>query len=180
MSTFTIQALAVGAMLAGVDYVAGHVLGRPGASSILFACFVGPALLVMPLWQLVADRAGKKQGYVAASLVLATGALGLLFGRACPPGGRLSAHRRHRIGVFTGVWTAGETLGGWPSVRGVRARAEPGGLRFVEQRRDQPAGFRGDLHHLGFSVIPAGLVLLSLLALRNYTLSQSQVDQENR
>ena len=75
--TFVIQALGIGAMLAGVDYVARIVLSNPGASSILFACFVGPALLVTPLWQRLAGRVGKKQCYLISSLVLAAGAAGL-------------------------------------------------------------------------------------------------------
>ena len=70
LTTFVVQALATGAMLAGVDYVARHVLERPGAATILFVCFVGPALLLTPVWARFGERAGKKRGYVAASLVL--------------------------------------------------------------------------------------------------------------
>ncbi|HLR85289.1 MAG TPA: MFS transporter, partial [Nocardioidaceae bacterium] len=44
--TFVLQALATGAMLAAVDYVARYLLGAGGQSGVLFACFVGPALLV--------------------------------------------------------------------------------------------------------------------------------------
>ena len=49
LTTFVVQALAVGAMLAGVDYVAREVLGSSGASTVLFVCFVGPALLLTVL-----------------------------------------------------------------------------------------------------------------------------------
>jgi Na+/melibiose symporter-like transporter len=86
---FVIQAVGIGTMLAGVDYVARVVLGRPGASSILFAAFVGPALAVMPLWQLAARRYSKVACYVAASVLFAAGAIGLLIaalptlGRSC-------------------------------------------------------------------------------------------------
>src|SRR4051794_32185343 len=62
LSVFVLQALASGAMLAGVDYIARVVLGRPGASTILFVCFVAPALLVTPLWQRVGERRGKRTG----------------------------------------------------------------------------------------------------------------------
>ena len=62
-------------MLAGVDYLAGDVLDRSGAATILFVCFVGPALLLTPLWARIGTRVGKKQGYVAASLILAAGAV---------------------------------------------------------------------------------------------------------
>ena len=41
---------------------------------ILFVCFVGPALLLTPLWARWGERVGKKQGYVASSLLLAAGA----------------------------------------------------------------------------------------------------------
>jgi Na+/melibiose symporter-like transporter len=138
--TFGVQALAIGCLLAGVDYVARVVLGRPGASSVLFSCFVGPALLVTPVWQRLADRLGKKLGYLIASLVLAVGCAGLALAGAAPvavvylmaavtgigyAGAQLfplsmlpdtAAHDarqtgENRVGVFTGVWTAIETLG---------------------------------------------------------------------
>ena len=57
--TFVVQALATGCMLAGVDYLARDVLDRDGASTILFVCFVGPALLLTPVWSAVGGRIGK-------------------------------------------------------------------------------------------------------------------------
>ena len=62
-------------MLAGVDYVARQVLHQPSASTVLFVCFVGPALLVTPLWQRVGERSGKSVGYAAASVFLGVGAV---------------------------------------------------------------------------------------------------------
>lgn len=75
---YIIQAVGIGTMLAGVDYVARVVLGSAGMSSVLFAAFVGPALLVMPLWQLLAARYSKIACYVAASLSFAAGAIGII------------------------------------------------------------------------------------------------------
>src|SRR5690349_3308958 len=46
LTTFVLQALATGCMLAGVAYVAEDLLGRTAAATILFVCFVGPALLL--------------------------------------------------------------------------------------------------------------------------------------
>jgi Na+/melibiose symporter-like transporter len=66
LGTFVLQALATGAMLAGVDYVARHVLGRASASTVLFVCFVGPALLVTPVWQRLGAARGKRWGYAAS------------------------------------------------------------------------------------------------------------------
>jgi len=73
-----IQAVGIGTMLAGVDYLARVVLGSAGMSSVLFAAFVAPALLVMPLWQLAAARYSKVACYVAASVLFAAGALGII------------------------------------------------------------------------------------------------------
>jgi len=197
LTTFVLQALAIGCMLAAVDYLARTVLGRPAAASVLFACFVGPALLVTPLWQRVADRTGKKGGYLASSLLLAVAALGLLGAGRLPlpavfaltalagagyAGCQLfplamlpdtaadDAHRtgENRVGLLTGVWTAGETLGLalGPAVLAVLLTA--GG--YVSSRGAdlaQPATAATAIT-VGFSLVPALLIGLSLLALRGY------------
>jgi Na+/melibiose symporter-like transporter len=92
---FVIQAVGIGTMLAGVDYVARVVLARPGASTILFASFVGPALLVMPLWQLVAARWSKIACYVVASALFAAGAIGIA----------IATLTSGRVGTTTFGWT---------------------------------------------------------------------------
>lgn len=73
--TFVVQALGVGAMLAGVDYVARVRLGATGLSTVLFVAFVAPALLVTPLWQRFGEARGKRTGYLLASVLLGGGAL---------------------------------------------------------------------------------------------------------
>jgi GPH family glycoside/pentoside/hexuronide:cation symporter len=197
LATFVLQALAVGCMLAAVDYLARTVLDRPGASAVLFACFVGPALLVTPGWLRLSDRTGKQGGYRWASVLLALAALGLLgagrlpvavvfaltalagigyagcqlFPLAMLPDTAAEDARRtgqNRVGVLTGVWTAGETLGlalgpavlalllalgGYVSARGAEV--------------DQPDSARTAIT-LGFSLVPALLIGLSLLTLRRY------------
>ena len=84
--TFVVQALATGCMLAGVDYLATDVLDRKGATTMLFVCFVGPALLLTPAWAAIGARIGKKQGYLASSVVLAAGALLAVLARSAPFG----------------------------------------------------------------------------------------------
>lgn len=140
LGAFVVQAVGIGTMLAGVDYLARVVLEDRGAQSLLFAAFVGPALLVMPAWQRVSARHGKRIGYVLATLVFAAGALGLLASAVLPMAAVvacaavvgvgyagiqvfplamlpdvISAEERRtgqlRAGLFAGVWTAGETLG---------------------------------------------------------------------
>jgi Na+/melibiose symporter-like transporter len=75
---FVIQAAGIASMLAGVNYFAEHVLGD-GANgpTYLFAAFVGPAIVVMPLWSLVGRRLGKRSGLVISSLLFVAGALSI-------------------------------------------------------------------------------------------------------
>src|SRR6195952_5289085 len=60
LTTFVMQALATGAMLAGVAYVSRWVLVDKGAATILFVCFVGPALLLTPAWGGMGRRRSQK------------------------------------------------------------------------------------------------------------------------
>jgi Na+/melibiose symporter-like transporter len=140
LTAFVIQAVGIGTLLAGVDYLARVGLGDKSWQPLLFAAFVGPALLVMPLWQRIGARRGKRSAYVAATFVFAVGLLGVLGARVFPPalivvfvavagvgyaglqvfplslladviGREEDRTGQVRAGVFAGVWTAGETLG---------------------------------------------------------------------
>ncbi len=205
LTTFMLQALATGCMLAGVDYLAGDVLGKPGAATILFVCFVGPALLLTPLWTWLGTRIGKQRGYVLASLVLAAGAALAVTARVAPPAvvfaataligvgyagcqvfpmamlpdaAAVDAARtgENRTGVYTGVWTAGETLGlaTGPAVFAV-ILALGGYLSSQGRTISQPDSALTAIT-IGFSVVPAALTLLSLWWLRQYTLDAAILD----
>ena len=204
LTTFVVQALAVGAMLAGVDYMSRWVLGEEGAATILFVCFVGPALLLTPVWAAFGERAGKKKGYVAASLFLAAGALLLVVARDVPAAfvyaatglvgvgyagaqvfpmamladtAAVDAARSgaNRAGVFTGVWTAGETLGLalGPGVFAL-VLAAGGYVSSTDGDATQPASAVTAIT-LGFSLLPAALTLLSLVWLARYSLTAADV-----
>jgi len=195
---FVIQSVGIGTMLAGVQYFADHVIGQKSGATFLFAAFVGPALLVMPLWTRIGRRYGKSRSLTLASLVFAAGALALLAAPALPPvavylivaviGGGYAGQQvfamamlpdciafdtertgRRQAGVFTGVWTAGETLGlalgpgiyalilqifGYASSRTGEAAAQTGTARL------------GVL--LGFTVVPALLVGAGVVLLRDF------------
>src|SRR5690606_38954913 len=69
LSTFVLQALATGTMLAGAQYVATWVLHSEAAIEILFAALVGPALLTTPGWTALARRIGKERAYACASVL---------------------------------------------------------------------------------------------------------------
>ncbi len=206
LTTFVIQALATGCMLAGVDYLATDVLERKGASTILFVCFVGPALLLTPLWARLGTRLGKKRGYLLSSLVLAAGAAtavvaqsapaAVLFGAVflvgvgyagcqvfplamLPDAAAVDARRtgEGRAGVYTGVWTAAETLG---------LALGPAVFALVLTLGDYRSSTSGDVAQpdsaltaivLGFSLLPALLILVSLAWLSRYSLDAEEVDR---
>lgn len=140
LAAFVIQGIGIGTLLAGVDYLARVALGDKSWQPLLFAAFVAPALLVMPVLQRMASRYGKRLGYVLSTFVFAFGLCGVLFARVVPPvvivafvaaagigyaglqvfplsllPDVISAEEKRtgqvRAGVFAGVWTAGETLG---------------------------------------------------------------------
>lgn len=202
LTTFVIQALAIGCMLAGVDYLADDVLQSDGAATILFVCFVGPALLLTPLWSRIGERIGKRAGYLVSSVVLGVGAALALCAQVAPTGVVFAATGligvgyagcqvfplsmlpdvaaldavttgENRIGVFTGVWTAGETLG---------LALGPGLLALVLAIGGYASGTSGDVVQsegartaitLGFSIVPALLIATSLWWLTRYRLDES-------
>jgi glycoside/pentoside/hexuronide:cation symporter, GPH family len=199
LAAFVAQALATSSMLGGAQYYATYILGRPTAITVLFVCLVGPALAVMPLWAWVAHRFGKVTGFVVATCLFLVGTLVLLAGgRSLGVGvvygaialcgiaygglqmfplamlpDAVAADRarsgRARAGVFTGMWTAGETLGfalGPGLVLVVLAASG-----FVSSRADeavtQPdSAITGVL--LGFTLLPAALMLGSLPLIHRY------------
>jgi Na+/melibiose symporter-like transporter len=88
LACFVVQAAGIATMLAGVQYFATHVLGdEDTGATVLFACFVGPALLVMPLWRRVGQTAR-----VPDRLVDVRG------GRRRAPGRTFGAGRRRLFG----------------------------------------------------------------------------------
>jgi Na+/melibiose symporter-like transporter len=135
-----VQAVGVGTMLAGVQYFADHVVGHSSAATFLFAAFVGPALLVMPLWSWVGRRLGKRRSLIIGSLLFGGFGLVMVAAPVLPAvviyllaavvgvgyaGQQVFAMAmlpdciardtertgRRQAGVFTGLWTAGETFG---------------------------------------------------------------------
>ena len=198
LTTFVLQALATGAMLAGVDYVARWVIGTPLSATLLFVCFVAPALVVTPLWQRVGTARGKKPGYVVASLLLGGGALTLVLLRSLPDGvvyacvavvgtgyagaqmfplamladvASRTSEARTRVGLYTGVWTAGETLGLALGPAAYAAVLALGGYVSSSGSTVPQSDSALTAIALGFSLVPAALVAVSLLSLRPFTLA---------
>jgi glycoside/pentoside/hexuronide:cation symporter, GPH family len=205
LACFVIQALGIGAMLAGVDFFAAYVLEDADQTAILFACLVAPALVTMPLWAWVGHRFGKKTGYTSCILLFSGGGFALLaaspdrllfvyvvvflMGTAyagtqmfplamLPDTIAADTHRTglRRAGSYTGVWTAGEKAGFavGPAVLAtllaVTGFVETESGAIVEQ---PPAAITGII--VGFAIVPALVVLASLLLLRHYDLDEATV-----
>ncbi|WP_116051791.1 MFS transporter [Amycolatopsis palatopharyngis] len=208
LAVYFVQALGIGTLLAGVVYVARYVLDDSGMQSLLFAGFVGPALLVMPLWNRLGQRGGKLLGFRVASVVFGLALVGLIGARVLPVPmvfvfvamagvgyagiqvfplailpDLISAEEERtgatRAGVAAGVWTAAETLGlalgpglfglvltlgGYVSTEGSTTVTQPDSAVTAIV--------------LGFSAIPAVLILLGVPLLRRSVLEGS--GQENR
>jgi Na+/melibiose symporter-like transporter len=199
VACFVVQSAGVACMLAGVQYFSDHVLHDHSATPLLFVTVVSPALVVTPLWRRIGDRMGKLRGYLLASVTLTAATLALvaapvvphfivyaliaimgfgyagqqLFGLAMLPD--CIAHDtartgKRQAGVFTGVWTAGETLG---------LALGPGIFGQVLQLFDyvpsttgvsaQQTGLAEFGVLLGFSAVPALIVGLALIFLRGYS-----------
>jgi glycoside/pentoside/hexuronide:cation symporter, GPH family len=193
-----VQAAGIGTMLAGVKYFADHILVQDSGATFLFAAFVGPALLVMPLWAAVGRRHGKLRSLIAASLLFAVAAMVLVAAPALPAtavypivavvgagyaGQQVFAMAmlpdciaydtdrtgRRQAGVFTGLWTAGETLGLalGPGVYALILQI----FGYVSSSTGAPAA-QSDTARLGvllgFTVLPALLVGAAVLLLRRY------------
>ncbi len=204
LGTFVVQALATGAMLAGVDYVARYLLGSSQLGTVLFLCFVAPAIVVTPLWERFSRRHGKTVGYAVATVVMGTAALlslpavtvSLTLGAVVvavigvgyagcqmfpmsmlPDIAAVDAARTgtHRVGTYTGVWTAGETLGfALGPMLYAAVLASGGYVSSTDAAAQQPASALTAIGW-GFAYLPGAIILLSLVILRRYTLTSAQV-----
>ena len=206
LSTFVLQALATGLMLAGAQYVATWVLDSQAAVELLFVALIAPALLAAPAWGVVARRIGKERTFTIASIVFAIAAVSIL-GMLWAPGDWIyvpvgiagiayagmqslpmamlpdvishdeRTHGPGRAGSFSGVWTAGETVGfalgatTLAVILAVTGYVSSTGTQVVEQ---PDAAITGIV--VSFSLAPAVLIALSLLTLARYPLRRADID----
>lgn len=203
--TFVVQALATAATLAAIPYFATYILGDEGATTLLFAGLVAPAILVMPLWTRYGHRVGKKRAYVAASVLYATASLLLVAGRVLPTVGVLllvvlagigysgmqlfplamlpdtveadeARAGVRRSGLLTGLWTAGETGSFALGPALVGVVLALAGFLSSESGQSVSQPSSAIVGILvSFSVLPAIAMGLSLLVLRRYDLSAERL-----
>lgn len=206
LGTFVLQALATGTMLAGAQYVATWVLRDEAAIEGLFIALIAPALIATPGWTALARRVGKERGYLAASvlflvasasIVVAVWAPGLwMYGSVAVAGiayaglqslpmamlpDVISHDERTsgpgQAGTFTGIWTAGETVGFALGATAVSLMlAATGYVSSVAgaQVVQPDAAITGIV--LSFSILPAALLALSLVPLSRYRLRRHDIE----
>lgn len=208
LATFVLQALATGLMLAGAQYVATWVLESEAAVELLFVALIAPALFAAPAWGVVARRIGKERAFAIASTVFGVAALSIL-GVLWAPGDWIyapvavagiayagmqslpmamlpdvishdeAAHGPGRAGAFSGVWTAGETVGfalGATALSLILAATGYVSSIAGETVVQPDAAITGIV--VSFSLAPAALIALSLLALRRYPLRRSDIQSQ--
>jgi GPH family glycoside/pentoside/hexuronide:cation symporter len=206
LGTFVLQALATGTMLAGAQYVATWVLRSEDAVTFVFVALVGPALLATPGWTIIARRVGKERAFAMASILFTAAAASLIFAVWTPgawiyasvavagiayaglqslPMAMLPDVISHdertsgpgQAGTFTGIWTAGETVGFALGATAVSLTLAMTGYvstvagATVEQPEAAVTGIV-----LSFSILPAVLMAASLLTLRHYRLRRDDID----
>ncbi|MGV2903869.1 MFS transporter [Microbacterium sp. AGC62] len=206
LGTFVLQALATGTMLAGAQYVATWVLRSEDAVTFVFVALVGPALLATPVWTVIARRIGKERAFAMASVLFTAAAATLVFAVWVPgawiyasvavagiayaglqslPMAMLPDVISHdertsgpgQAGTFTGIWTAGETVGFALGATAVSLTlAATGYISTVAGATvEQPeAAITGIV--LSFSILPAVLMAASLLTLRHYRLRRADIE----
>ncbi|GII00640.1 MFS transporter [Planobispora takensis] len=133
------QMFAAGTLLAGAPYFATYTLDDPAATTTLFLCVVGPLLVTMPGWVRLSRRYDKRGAMVLGSALFLAGTVamafsaqfGEIYAHACVlvvgigyAGLQLlqfsmlsdvivydaAVTGKRRAGVFTGLWTAAETV----------------------------------------------------------------------
>ncbi len=193
LSTYVLQSLAVSVMLAAAPYLATYRLDDYDWTSVLFVALVAPSIVVVPLWVRAARRWGKAPcllaataGYavVTASLLLTAspGRAWLVVGQCALLGCGYAAMQllafsllpdtisddesrsgQRQAGAFTGVWTAGETLGAaaGPALYAAVLALSSFVSAPADERVAQPASaVTGVL--VGMTVVPAVLLAVSL------------------
>jgi Na+/melibiose symporter-like transporter len=204
-AAFVIQALGTSAALAGAPYVAEYLLGAKALTTVLFVALVAPAILLVPVWRIVSNRRGKETGFRWATICFLAGAVVMATAGRCPTwlllvgvgvagvgyaGQQLfplamlpdtiqaDALRtgRRRSGAFTGVWTAGETLGFalGPATFGLVLALGGFVSTTSGQTATQPDSALTAIA-VGFGVVPAVLMLVSLPVLRRYRLTETEL-----
>ncbi|NYV76419.1 MFS transporter [Streptomyces sp. UH6] len=177
--------------LAAVPYYTAYVLGNEKLTSVLMGAFLGPAIVVGPLWQALSRRHGKQRALMTAQTLFLAGCLGLwpagglgtpatvvvavllgvafaglqllAFSMLSDAVAAAEARGSTRAGAYSGIWTATDATGTalGPYLYAL-ALAAGGFVSTTGGTVAQPQRAL-DLLLLGFTALPAALMALALL-----------------
>lgn len=190
--------------LAAVPYYAEYIFGNVGLTSVFIAAFLAPALLATPVWLKVSKRIGKQRGllicqsmFIVGSLLLAAGSkiglvgttlvvlmLGIAFAglqlfafSMVPDVARAASADGSKAASYTGVWTATEATGTaigpyvYLMVLGIGGFLASSGGETVTQAQSAINALV-----IGFTVVPAALMVAAILFQRRYALEPAVPD----
>ncbi|MDP9849436.1 MFS transporter [Streptosporangium lutulentum] len=200
------QMFAAGTMLAGTPYLATYILKEPSATTTLLLCIVGPLLVTMPLWVWLSRRYDKRGAMFLGSVLFLVGAIGMAFagqfgsvyahlcvlvigigyaGWQMLQFSMLSdvivydamVTGKQRAGVFTGLWTAAETV--FFALGALVLSWLLGVAGFVESDPSAPvaqpdAAITAALY--GTTLVPALVVVISVVLTTRYPLTAKKLE----
>ncbi|WP_084780662.1 MFS transporter [Planobispora rosea] len=204
------QMFSAGMLLAGAPYFATYTLRDPGATTTLFLCIVGPLLVTMPVWIRLSRRYDKRGAMILGSSLFFAGTVAMAlsgqFGAVYAHGAVLlvgigyaglqllqfsmlsdvivydaAVTGKRRAGVFTGLWTAAETVVfafgalvfGW--LLGVAGFVESDPKTPVEQPESATQAVL-----YGGTLIPALVMVVAIVLTRRYTLTAAEIEQAGK
>lgn len=190
-------------LLAGTPFYTEFVMDDAKLTTILFACFVAPALVATPLWAKVSRQHGKQRLLLLAQAMFVVGSLLLVLGR---PGGlpyvlpsmlllgvafagmqlfpfsmlpdtvkAAGVEGQRNAGAFTGLWTATEATGAALGPYLYAAALAIGG--FVSTEAGETVAQSDSAVtavRLAFSIMPAALMVVAIVLQRRYTLDEQR------
>jgi GPH family glycoside/pentoside/hexuronide:cation symporter len=203
MSSYFLQALAIGVMMAGFIYYVKYAMALPEtAMNIAFPIFMITGVLFIPVWLAVGKRLGKIKSYYIG-LALFTVMMGSLFftsadmlwlfyGQICLAGVGFSSFQLfpfsmlpdtveydqmqsglRREGIFSGMWSAGQKIAYSVGPPIVGFALALSG--FVREGV-QPESLAIGVRVI-FCLFPAVMILLSFIPFRKYPLTEEEFEK---
>lgn len=201
MCAYLLMSTTTHLMLAGTPFYTEYVMEKPKLTTVLFVCFVGPALFATPLWAKLSRQYGKQRLLLVAQSFFVVGSLILVLGR---PGGLLlvlpsmlllgvafagmqlfpfsmlpdtvkaaGESGQRNAGAFTGLWTATEATGAALGPYLYAGALAIGG--FVSSEAGETVAQSSSAVtavRLAFSLMPAAIMVGAVLLQRHYTLDE--------
>lgn len=203
MCSYLLMSTTTHLMLAGTPFYTEFVMDNAKLTTVLFACFVAPALVATPLWAKVSRTYGKQRLLLLAQGMFVVGSLLLVLGR---PGGlayvlpsmlllgiafagmqlfpfsmlpdtvkAAGEAGQRNAGAFTGLWTATEATGAALGPYLYAAALAIGGFVSTEAGETVAQSDSAvSAVRLAFSLVPAALMLVAIMVQRHYPLERER------